>query len=39
MLRYYGVAANPEVLSDNEWALRIIHLKNIREKEAKSSSF
>ena len=34
---YYGIANNPDKLSDNEWALRLAHLRNIRKLEAENS--
>ncbi len=38
LLMYYGVAQNPDELTDNEWTLRIVHLKEIRRMETESEA-
>lgn len=32
-LRYYGICAEPDKLSDVEWALKYVILENIRNRE------
>lgn len=36
LLRYHGVSQDPDSLTDSEWAMRIVHLKNIRKKESEN---
>lgn len=35
MLQFYGLAADPDTLSDEDWAMKIAHLKRILEMENK----
>lgn len=37
-LKYYGMNANPEELTDSELFLQVAHLKIIREAEAEASN-
>ncbi len=33
LLQYYNISSNPDLLSDEEWALKYATLEDIRQKE------